>query len=285
MRISTTAAGIAALLGSVPAWAGPAEDIATELALLETKIRDPAVTGADLASAGKRQQALYRGLSGEQELQEAVLAALDEPTRWIVQTNLAASSSAAHTVKNLKTTVPEWTIAPPPDIDVLLGYYREAETASGVPWEVLAAIHLVETRMGRLKGTSWAGAQGPMQFMPATWKAYGTGDVLDPHDAILGAGNYLAKMGASRDLDKAIWHYNHSDHYVRSIKAYASVIERDPLAYRGYWGWQVYYRTQSGVVMLPEGYTQAEPVPVETWCATNLEHCPWLAKAPTPAVP
>ena len=51
-------------------------------------------------------------------------------------------------------------------------------------WEVLAAIMLVETRMGRIHSRSSAGAQGPMQFLPATWEAYGLGgDVHDAHDA------------------------------------------------------------------------------------------------------
>ena len=36
-------------------------------------------------------------------------------------------------------------------------------------------INLVETRFNRLRNNSSAGAQGPMQFMPATWRAYGLG--------------------------------------------------------------------------------------------------------------
>ncbi|MCB9675241.1 MAG: lytic transglycosylase domain-containing protein [Alphaproteobacteria bacterium] len=259
------------------AWAAPdAASMAKELAEVEAKLRDPGLAPDEVKRVGMRQQALYRALSGERDLQQAVLAGLDADTRWVVETNIGAGERIAHTVTNLKSTVPAWTIGVPPAVDTLLGYYREAEEKHGVPWEVLAAIHLVETRMGRLQGTSWAGAQGPMQFMPKTWEAYGQGDVTDPHDAILGAGNYLAKMGAAKDLDKAIWHYNHSDHYVRSVRAYASVLEKDPLAYRGYWGWQVFYRTQSGVVMLPEGYVQAEPVEVGAWCEANREHCPFL---------
>ena len=251
--------------------------IATELTAVEAKLRSPDLPPEEVRATAMRQQVLYRGLSGETELQQAVLEGLDEPTRWVVHTNLKASESIAHTVSNLKTTVPAWTIAPPPEIDTLMGWYREAERVHGVPWEVIASIHLVETRMGRLQGTSWAGASGPMQFMPKTWEAYGEGEVTDPHDAILAAGNYLAKMGASTDLDKAIWHYNHSEAYVRSVRAYASVLEKDPLAYRGYLGWQVYYRTQSGVVHLPEGYVQAEPVPVLQWCAQNPSSCTWFS--------
>ncbi len=36
-----------------------------------------------------------------------------------------------------------------------------------MPWYYLAAINLIETRMGRIDGLSTAGAQGPMQFLPA----------------------------------------------------------------------------------------------------------------------
>jgi hypothetical protein len=57
-----------------------------------------------------------------------------------------------------------------------------------VPWEFLAAIHLVETRMGRIRGTSSAGSQGPMQFLPSTWKRCGRGgDIQATGDASLAA--------------------------------------------------------------------------------------------------
>jgi membrane-bound lytic murein transglycosylase B len=53
----------------------------------------------------------------------------------------------------------------------LLRYYREAERRFGVQWEVLAAVNFIETGFNRLRSRSSAGAQGPMQFMPATWRA------------------------------------------------------------------------------------------------------------------
>ena len=54
-----------------------------------------------------------------------------------------------------------------------------------------------------------------------------------------------------------------------------SVMEKDPLAYRGYWGWQVYYRTTRGDIWLPPGYAQADAIPVDQYCAT-VSHCPPL---------
>ena len=62
--------------------------------------------------------------------------------------------------------------------------------------QVLAAVNLVETNFNRNRAVSTAGAQGPMQFLPSTWRAYGMGgDIRDPHDAILGAANYLRASG------------------------------------------------------------------------------------------
>ena len=70
----------------------------------------------------------------------------------------------------------------------LRAFYAEAERRSGVPWQLLAAVNFVESDFGRLRETSVAGAQGPMQFMPSTWRSYGRGDIHDPHAAILAAG-------------------------------------------------------------------------------------------------
>lgn len=117
-----------------------------------------------------------------------------------------------------------------------------------------SAIHLVETRMGRIHGTSSAGAQGPMQFIPETWASYGEGDVTDDHDAIQAAARYLASRGAPTDMDRALYSYNNDDRYVAAIKAYASVMLDEPRAYEGYHAWQVFYATADTTYLLPEGY-------------------------------
>lgn len=74
-------------------------------------------------------------------------------------------------------------------------------------------------------------AVGPMQFIPSTWARHGTdanGDgISDPHsidDAALAAASYLctAARGNMRDnvaLDRAIFSYNHSEHYVQTVRA------------------------------------------------------------------
>ena len=129
----------------------------------------------------------------------------------------------------------------------LLRYYREAERRFDVDWEVLAAVNFVETGFNKLRSRSSAGAQGPMQFMPATWRAYGLdGDVHDPRDAILGAANYLRASGAARDLRRALYAYNHSTRYVDAVVAFAAQMRRDETVFFQYHAWQVFVKTPAG---------------------------------------
>jgi murein DD-endopeptidase MepM/ murein hydrolase activator NlpD len=106
----------------------------------------------------------------------------------------------------------------------LLALWQEAGARYGVPWEVLAAINKVESDFGRNMGPSSAGAIGWMQFMPSTWLQWGVdgnGDgVADPWnatDAIFSAARYLAAAGASTDLYRAVFAYNHADWYVNEV--------------------------------------------------------------------
>jgi soluble lytic murein transglycosylase-like protein len=137
--------------------------------------------------------------------------------------------------------------APPEPADRLLGYYREAQRRFGVPWHVLAAVNFIETAFGKVRSPSTAGAQGPMQFLPATWRAYGLGgDVHDARDSILGAANYLRASGASTNLRSALYSYNHSTRYVDAVLAYSRVMRRELRAFYGFHAWQVFVRTPSG---------------------------------------
>ena len=129
----------------------------------------------------------------------------------------------------------------------LRAWYREGQRRFGVPWNVLAAVNFVESGFGKLRNDSVAGAQGPMQFMPATWRAYGLGgNVHDPHDAILGAANYLRANGAARDLRTALWHYNPSKLYVDAVLGFARRIRADRHAFLSYYAWSVFVRTTDG---------------------------------------
>jgi membrane-bound lytic murein transglycosylase B len=182
-----------------------------------------------------------------------VIAALPGPLRTAARRNLDASRRLSALVTP-QTKLPDWRIRRPAPAVELLAAYRRAGAAFDIPWPYLAAIHLVETRMGRIRGTSTAGAKGPMQFLPSTWDAYGRGDINDNGDAIMAASRYLAAHGAPRDMPRALWAYNHSDHYVAAVTAYARVMVDDERTFRGYYNWQVYYAMVDGDVLLPEGY-------------------------------
>jgi soluble lytic murein transglycosylase-like protein len=130
---------------------------------------------------------------------------------------LAAGFSGAGVELNAPTPLP-W----------LLRSYREAARRFGVDWHVLAAVNLVESRFGRATGNSSAGAQGPMQFIPSTWRRYGLGgNVFDPHDAVIGAANFLGRSGAPASYRSALYAYNPSLLYVDAVLRYARVTERD----------------------------------------------------------
>jgi membrane-bound lytic murein transglycosylase B len=130
----------------------------------------------------------------------------------------------------------------------LLRYYRQAQARFGVAWNVLAAVNFVESAFNKLRNESAAGAQGPMQFMPATWRAYGLGgNVHDPRDAILGAANYLHANGAPRDNRRALFRYNPSPLYVDAVLRYAWRIRSDRRAFYEYYAWQVFVRTPTGL--------------------------------------
>ena len=74
-------------------------------------------------------------------------------------------------------------------------------------------------------------AVGPMQFIPSTWAHWGAdgngdgrSDPNNVYDAALAAGRYLCAGGRDlsnpADLDRAILGYNHSDAYLRTVKAW-----------------------------------------------------------------
>jgi membrane-bound lytic murein transglycosylase B len=128
----------------------------------------------------------------------------------------------------------------------LRAYYAEAQRRSGVPWQVLAAVNYVESDFGRMRESSVAGAQGPMQFMPSTWSSYGRGDVHDPHAAILGAARFLRAAGAPADERGALYRYNPSSAYVDAVERLAGRIRRDPRAFLVYYARRLIVRTPSG---------------------------------------
>jgi membrane-bound lytic murein transglycosylase B len=132
------------------------------------------------------------------------------------------------------------------DAAALLGFYREGERRSGVPWQALAAVNYVESDFNRLRSESVVGAQGPMQFMPGTWREYGRGDVHDPRAAILAAARFLRAAGAAGDLRGALYHYNPSRAYVDAVLRLAGRIRRDRRAFLALYARQLIVRTPGG---------------------------------------
>src|SRR3954464_10576963 len=117
----------------------------------------------------------------------------------------------------------------------LLPIYQAAGIQYGIRWEVLAAINEIETDYGRNLNVSTAGAVGWMQFLPSTWKTWGVDankdgrkDPFNPVDAIFGAARYLRAAGGDKDIQKAIFAYNHAGWYVASVMLRARMIAGVP---------------------------------------------------------
>ena len=192
------------------------------------------------------EQRIVRALVERRDLAVAVLKRLPRSLRQRPAAALSAHRRLAVLAKPVPQVASYATGRPQPP-NLLLRHYRRAERRFGVPWEVLAAVNLVESSFGRAREHSHAGAQGPMQFLPSTWAAYGLGgDINDPKDAILGAANYLRASGAPEDLEAALYAYNPSRFYVDAVRAYTRVIERRPAAFYVLYSWQLYVRTADG---------------------------------------
>lgn len=79
----------------------------------------------------------------------------------------------------------------PPEMDAL---YKKYAAMYGVPLEELRAIGYMESRHGRDRSVSSAGAAGPMQLMPVTAQEVGVTNRMDPEQSVRGAAQYYAKM-------------------------------------------------------------------------------------------
>ena len=255
--------------GAQPRLASDPAQLADDLIADEKALRDGSAPEAALQAAAHRQQAAYRAIGHHPEW-DAITRPRIPPSLLDVYDRNVDARRALIAMTHAKSTLPAWRIGPPTPADELLGDYHDAESASGVGWNYLAAINLIETHFGSIDGDSSAGAQGPMQFLPSTFSTYGDGgDIHSPRDSIMAAGRYLAANGFASDHDPAIRRYNHSDEYVRAVNQYAAVLGADPAAFTGYYRWEVYYSTTAGDVLLPIGYAATAPIPVDDYLSTH----------------
>ena len=233
----------------LPARAGA---IAAELVAVRPRLRAAAAAWdgrgavpAELELLALREQRLTLRLSERPRLIAPALAALPDAERRAVRDDVRALRalarlSASWPVKRDHRTGPAEAPAR------LLRFYRAARGRFGVPVPVLAAVNYVESSFGKLRNDSVAGAQGPMQFIAATWAAYGLGgDIQDPRDAILGAANYLHANGSPADDARALFRYNPSPLYVDAVQRYARRM-RTAAQVRAFWARAVFVRARGG---------------------------------------
>jgi membrane-bound lytic murein transglycosylase B len=258
-------------VGAQPRLSTDPVQLADDLVTDEQALRDPSTPEAALSAAAHRQQAAYRAIGRHPEWDAVTRGRIPTSLLEVYDLNVDARRQLT-AMAQVKDTLPAWRIKAPVPADELLDEYRESEAASGVGWNYLAAINLIETHFGSIDGVSTAGAQGPMQFMPSTFAGYGAGgDITSPHDSIMAAGRYLAANGFAADRDHAIYRYNHADEYVQAVNDYAAVLAADPAAFAGYHRWDVYYYTTAGDVLLPVGYAAPSRIPVVEYLATHAQ--------------
>ncbi|MEI7519496.1 MAG: transglycosylase SLT domain-containing protein [Mycobacteriaceae bacterium] len=256
--------------GAQPRLASDPAQLADDLVTDELAVRDPSTLEPALVAAAHRQQAAYRAIGRHPEWDAIIRGRIPPQLLGAYDLNVDARRQLNAMAPPPPDTLPAWRIIGPPPAEELLGFYREAEAATGVAWNYLAAINLIETRLGSIAGVSTAGAQGPMQFLPSTFAQYGQGgDVNSPRDAIMAAGRFLSASGFANNRDRAVYVYNHANEYVRAVSDYAAVIGGDPAAFAGYYRWDVYYYTVAGEVLLPIGYAETSRIPVAGYLAAH----------------
>jgi soluble lytic murein transglycosylase-like protein len=252
--------------GAQPQLASDPAQLADDLVADERALHNG---GPALEAAAHREQAAYRAIGRHPEWDATIRPRIPADLLNVYDRNVDARRQL-EAMANVRDVLPAWHVDPPIPADELMGDYHAAEAETGVGWNYLAAINLVETRFGSISGVSTAGAQGPMQFLPSTFAGYGQGgDIHSPRDSIMAAGRFLAASGFANNPDRAIFAYNRSNNYVRAVDQYASLIGADPAAFATFYRWDVYFATTAGDVLLPIGYAEAAPIPVADYLATH----------------
>ena len=284
---ATTAATVTPVVGprqaapngrTAPDVAATPAELVAQIIEAERGLRDQSMSDEQLAEFGHLQQVAYRKLGREDDWTNEVLSSLPDDLRGDVELHVNARRALRGLHSGFATAdfVPAWEIIEPEPAEDLFSYWLEAEQNTGVDWEYLAAINLIETGMGRIRGLSSAGAQGPMQFLPTTWEEVGEGDINNPRDAIAGAARYLVRRGGPADMEAALWGYNNSDEYVETVSLYAELMRRNSRNLIGLYNWEIYFRTDAGDVWLPVGFRTTESIDLDDY----LADAPWSTPDP-----
>jgi soluble lytic murein transglycosylase-like protein len=177
-----------------------------------------AATDAGLAAARAGLQRL-RALATRLQRDEDAARRREEAARALAAAEAAAAAAAR---ARRRTAGAASAVGMPPGTRTHTG--RRPPPVRGCRGRLLAAVGQVESGHGRNPGPSSAGAEGPMQFMPATFAAYGvdgdgdgTADPWDIRDAAPSAAHYLCRSGGGDGPDgvrRALFAYNHAQWYV-----------------------------------------------------------------------
>jgi membrane-bound lytic murein transglycosylase B len=201
----------------------------------------------DVTYLALHHQRILRLMSARRALGDAALARLSPDVRGEARDTVLGRRDLA-AIPRSPGRLPRVRVAQAAPAAQLRRYYAAAQRRFGIGWSILASVNFVESAFGRIRSASQAGARGPMQFLPSTWRAFGMGGSIDdPRDAILAAANLLRHNGAPRHLDRALFAYNHSTAYVRAIRRFAARMHTDERTFLTYYAWQVFVRTRTGV--------------------------------------
>ncbi len=193
------------------------------------------VAGVDLVvdSAASRQLGLVHQVAALISAPGAGMTALTAKVRAIL-----GSKAKIVSLRQQQLPVAAVTGSQRPGSYLELFKASAARYCPGLSWTVLAAIGQIESADGANVGPSTAGALGPMQFLPSTWKVWGTDgfgqtgppDIMNPYDAVPATARLLCADGAAaggRALASAIFDYNHASWYVSEVLALAAQYAAD----------------------------------------------------------
>jgi hypothetical protein len=235
-----------------------AEEIASVERTIRRRVREFVDSGArpgsrlgeELELLTLYQQRIFRKLTKNERLEKAVMTRLEGKVQKFYAGTIAAQEELA-SITGTSEKVPHFEFAKAETPHRLRRFFQEGERRFRIPWHMLAAVMFVESKFGKVLGPSVAGALGPMQFLPATWDAYGGGgDIRDPHDSVIGAARYLNASGGPQRMRDALFAYNPTEPYVNAIQIYARQIKRDEENFYMYYFWQVFVSTEKGDVQL-----------------------------------